>query len=193
MCIPERGGVHLTRRPRPVEGESEWQPTSLRPEFFLTHVVRPATAFLPDASAHHQKIDDATVGHVHVVPVIDAGAEDHHGLALGLLGIARKRARHGNHGIGFDAGDALLPGGRVGNVVGIGARNVAATKATVDTVVGAEKIEDGCHIGVAIGQRHGAHRHVAHQNVFVVGASEVVMMTAAEVGEGHRQNAFSIW
>jgi hypothetical protein len=55
--------------------------------------MRPAAARLADAAAHHQHVDDAAVVHVHVVPVVQAGADDDHGLALGLLGIGGELAR----------------------------------------------------------------------------------------------------
>ena len=47
-----------------------------------------------DAAAHHQHVDDAAVVHVGVIPVVHRRADDHHGAALGLLGVEREFARH---------------------------------------------------------------------------------------------------
>ena len=96
--VEERGAVHLARRARPVRGEGQRRPAELRPQLFLAHVVRPAAAALAHAAAHHQHVDDAAVDHVHVVPVVQAGADDHHGLALCRARSARTRAPPGSPG-----------------------------------------------------------------------------------------------
>ena len=91
--IEGRGRVHLPRRTPPVEAEGERRPAGLRPQLFLADIMRPAAAGLSDAAAHHQHVDDAAVVHVHVVPVVQPGADDDHRAAAGLLGIApRTRA-----------------------------------------------------------------------------------------------------
>src|SRR3546814_16487756 len=63
----------------------EWEPARLRAQFFLTDVVRPAAARLADAAAHHEQRDDAAIAHVHMIPVIETGAENDHRAAAGLL------------------------------------------------------------------------------------------------------------
>jgi hypothetical protein len=92
-------------------------PAGLRAQLLLAHVVRPAAAALADAAAHHQHVDDAAVVHVHVVPVVHRGADDDHGLAVGLVGVLGELARDRDHLLARHAGDVLLPGRRVGHVV----------------------------------------------------------------------------
>src|SRR3546814_5817279 len=83
--IKVAGAIHLARRAAPVETEGEWEPARLRAQFFLTDVVRPAAARLADAAAHHEQRDDAAIAHVHMIPVIETGAENDHRAAAGLL------------------------------------------------------------------------------------------------------------
>ena len=78
VCVEEAGRIHLTRRTYPVERESERGPAGLRPQFFLPHIMRPATAAFSHAAAHHQHVDDAAVVHVAVIPVVHGRADDHH-------------------------------------------------------------------------------------------------------------------
>ncbi|MNG56471.1 hypothetical protein D3C79_145510 [compost metagenome] len=78
VVVEERGAVHMARRTLPVEPERQRQPTGLRPQFFLADIVCPAAAALADATAEDQHVDQAAVGHVHVVPVVDAGTDDNH-------------------------------------------------------------------------------------------------------------------
>ena len=80
-------------RTAPVQAEGQWLPAGLRAELLLPHVMRPATALLADAAAHHQHVDDAAIVHVHVVPVVQTGPEDDHGLAMGLFSVAREFPR----------------------------------------------------------------------------------------------------
>src|SRR5690625_8014101 len=72
--------------------------------------MRPATARYANGAAHHQKVDDGTVVHVLVIPVIHAGADDDHGAAAGLFGVVGKAARRGNGALGRHAGNGFLPG-----------------------------------------------------------------------------------
>ena len=91
--VEERRRVHVPRRAVPVERERERGPAGLRPQLLLADVVRPAAARLPDAAAHHQHVDDAAVVHVAVVPVVHRGADDHHRLAVRLVGVVGELAR----------------------------------------------------------------------------------------------------
>ena len=91
--VEERRRVHLPRRTVPVERERERGPAGLRPQLLLADVVRPAAARLADAAAHHQHVDDAAVVHVAVVPVVHRRADDHHRLAVRLVGVVGELAR----------------------------------------------------------------------------------------------------
>src|SRR3546814_2127372 len=61
------GAVNLPGRAMPVGGEGEGEPAGLRPQLLLADVMGPAAAALADAAAQEKHVDDAAVGHVHVV------------------------------------------------------------------------------------------------------------------------------
>ena len=149
--VEERRGVLLPGRAVPVEREGERGPAGLRPQLLLAHVVRPAATRLADAAAQHQHVDDAAVVHVAVVPVIHRGADDDHGLAVGLVGVVGKLACDGDHVLRLHAGDGFLPLRRVGDVVVVGCRGVAAETAP-DSVVRAEQVEHGRDQRLAAGE-----------------------------------------
>ncbi|MCY1219418.1 hypothetical protein D9M72_313920 [compost metagenome] len=182
--VEERGAVHLPRRARPVGGEGQRGPAELRAQLFLAHVVGPAAAALAHAAAHHQHIDDAPVDHVHVVPVVQAGADDDHGLAFGIVGVLRELARHLDHLRARHAGVLFLPGGRIGHVLVIGAGDIAAAQAAVQAVVGHLQVVHRGHQGLAaVGQAQAAGRHVAHLQFAVL---------AAEVREAHADHGVGL-
>src|SRR5690606_24018460 len=141
--VEEAGAVHLPRRTVPVEREGKRQPASLRPQLLLADIVRPAAAGLADAAAHHQKLDDAAIAHVHVIPMVEPGPEDHHGASPGDLRIGRELARHLDDGLPRHAGDAFRPGGGEGNVVIEVPGDILAADAAVEAVTGAIEVEDG--------------------------------------------------
>ena len=115
--VEKAGGVHLPGRTDPVQCKGQRRPAGLRAQFFLAYIVRPTATRLADTAAHHQHVDDAAVVHVSVVPVVHGCADDHHGLAMGLVGVFGKLARHGDELLTRRAGDALLPGRCVRGVV----------------------------------------------------------------------------
>jgi len=187
--VEEARRVLLARRTDPVEREGERRPPRLRPQLLLPDVVRPASAALPDAAAQHQQVDDAAVVHVAVVPVVHRRADDHHRLAARLLGVLGELARDSDHLLARNAGDRLLPGRRVRNVVveAPGGRRVVDARAR-DAIVGDEQVvyrrdEDlrGCavaHDGEA------ARRHAPAQDVGALFVRrEVRRRDAAEVRE----------
>ena len=97
--IPVGRRVHLPRRAAQSSAKASGSPAGLRPQLLLADIMRPAAAFLTDATAHHQHVDDAAIGHVHVVPVIDPGAENDHRLPLVFSAL-----------LGEGAGDGDRPG-----------------------------------------------------------------------------------
>ncbi len=70
--------VHVTRRTLPVKGKRQRLPAGLRTQFFLAHVVRPAAAALTDAAAEHQHVNQTTIVHIEVVPVVQTRADNNH-------------------------------------------------------------------------------------------------------------------
>ena len=185
MGVPERRRVHLSRRPVPVEGKGQGQPSGLRPQLFLSHVVRPTSAGLTDTAAHDQEIDDPPVVHVHVVPVIEPGAENDHGLAVGLLGVAGELPRDRDDMIGGHAGDLFGPSRCVGSVVLIGFCDVFPAKASVESIVGDKQIEHRRNQDVAVCQLDRLDGNFAGQDIRMVGALKIIVMAVAEVGEVH--------
>ena len=183
------GRVHLPRRAAPVEAERERQPARLRPQLLLPDIMRPAAARLPDAAAHHQHVDDAAVVHVHVVPVVQTGADDHHRAPVGLLRIARELACHRDDLIARHAADLFRPCGRIGLDIVVALREVLAAKAAIDAVVGDEKIEDRCDDRLALDQLQFLHRHVAHEHAGMIRPEEMVVLAIAEIGEADRGDA----
>ena len=150
--------------------------------------MRPAAARLADASAHHQHVDDAAVVHVHVVPVIETGADDHHRAALGLLGVERELARHRDDLIARHAGDLFRPGRRVGLQVVVALGEVLAAEAAIDAVIGDEQVEHRGDQRLALDQLQFLHRHIADQHARVVGAEEMIVLAVAEIREADRRD-----
>ena len=115
--------------------------------------------------------------------MVHAGADDHHRAALGLLCGFGKAARDRDRLVGGDAGDRLLPGGGVRQIVAetLGA---SAAETPVETVIGAEKVKDGRHHDFAVGDRDLADGDVARQHIAaLVVPREMLVRLAAEVRE----------
>ena len=181
--VKGRGRVHLPRRPAPVEAEGQRQPARLRAQLFLSDIMRPAAARLADASAHHQHVDDAAVVHVHVVPVVQAGTDDHHRTALGLLRVERELAGRGDDLVARHAGDLLRPGRRIGLDVVVALGEMLAAEPAIDTIVGDEEIVDRGDQRLAFDQLQRLGRHIAQQHARMIGAEEVVVLAVAEIRE----------
>ncbi|CAB3810503.1 hypothetical protein LMG28688_07260 [Paraburkholderia caffeinitolerans] len=175
----------MARRAVPVERERQRGPAGLRAQLFLAHVMRPAAARLAYAAAHHQHVDDGAVRHVHVIPVIDARADDHHRLALGLVRVLRELARDVDHVGALHARDRFLPRGRVRYIVVVALRDVLAAEALIEAVVRDEEIIDGGHELLAVARGHAAHADVAAQHRLVIGVRIVRVRDVAEVRERH--------
>ena len=68
----------MTRRTLPVKGKRQRLPAGLRTQFFLTYIVRPATPALTDTAAENQHVDQTTIVHVQVIPVVQSRTDDNH-------------------------------------------------------------------------------------------------------------------
>ena len=63
--------------------------------------------------------------------------------------------------------------------------HAGVTEAAVETVVGAEEIEHGRDVSMAVGERQAPHGHLAQQHVLaLVVAAEALVRLIAEIGEG---------
>ena len=189
MGIERRRRVHLPGRTSPVEAEGQRRPAGLWAQLFLPDIVRPAAAGLSDASAHHQHVDDAAIVHVHVVPVVQPGADDDHGAAIGLLRIERELAGHGDDLVARHAADLFRPGRRIRLEVVIGLADILAAEPAIDTVIGEEQVEHRSDHSLAVGQLQRLGRHVALEHIRVIGAEEMIVFAVAEIREAHRRGA----
>ena len=78
-----------------------------------------------------------------MIPVIDAAAHDNHRAPVRLNRVVGELAGGVNHHIGIDARKFFLPTRRVGRVVFVGTRALAA-KPRVNSVVGKRQIVNRC-------------------------------------------------
>ena len=110
--VVERRRVLLARRPGPVAAERDGCPRRLRGKFFLADVMVQPAALLANAAAEHERVDDAAVDEIVVIPVVDARADDGAAFAAGVLGGARPFAGEIHRHAPGHAGEPLLPRGR---------------------------------------------------------------------------------
>ncbi|VAL70921.1 Uncharacterised protein [Enterobacter kobei] len=68
----------MTCRTLPVKGKRQRLPAGLRTQFFLAYVVGPTAAALTDTAAEDQHVDQATIVHIQVIPVVQTRADDDH-------------------------------------------------------------------------------------------------------------------
>ena len=194
--VEEARAVHLTGRTDPVEREGQCRPSGLRAQLFLSHVVRPATATLTDATAHHQHVDDAAIVHVAVVPVIHRGADDHHGLALGLVRVIGELARNCDQLCARRAGNALLPGRRIGRVIIEVLRGKLPRQTPGHAIVGNLQVEHGSHerlpLFTGLAERDPPHGNGTNQHVCLQIVRKMFTGDSTEVGETHLR-CFGRW
>ncbi len=132
----------MARWTLPVQRKGQRRPAGLRPQFFLTDIVRPAAAALSDATAEHQHIDQTTVVHVHVIPVVHAGTDDDHRAATGFLCVFGKLTGNTDDVLARHAGDLLCPCRAVGVDLIVILRAVGIAQPTIQAVVGQGQIVD---------------------------------------------------
>ena len=155
----------------------------MRPQFFLPDIVRPTATRLTDTAAHHQEIDDAAVVHIHVVPVIQTGAQNDHGLSVSLFGVVRKGPRGGNDLIARDTRDLLRPSRRVRHVVVEIAGDMRTTEAAVEAVIGDQQVEHRCNEYFAVFGVDSFGRQTPNQYVRMIRAREIVVLAIAKIRE----------
>ena len=136
--IPRTGRVHVARRTCPVQREGQRLPARLRTQLFLPHIVRPAATGLTDAATHHQHVDDPTVVHIHVVPVVHRSTDDDHRLAICLFRILREFTGNMDDLIGRHACYFRGPCGCARHLIGVVGCDPITTQSTIKAVVGAE-------------------------------------------------------
>ena len=168
---PERRRRLLARRPLPVEPERDRRPAADRPHLLLPDVVRPAAAVDSLAAGQDQHREDGAVDLVVVEPVVRAGAEHDHRAAVRALGVARELTGDPDHDPCVDAGDRLLPGGRVRGRVVVPRRPLSRQAFAPEPELGGVEIEHGRHelvadpLGGNAAAQHSAARTLARRSV----------------------------
>ena len=176
-------------RTLPVKGKRQRLPAGLRTQFFLTHVVRPAAAALADAAAEDQHVDQTTVVHIEVIPVVKTRTDDDHGTTVGLIGVFRKLAGDTHDLRAWNAGDLLRPCRGISLHVVIAGGAVFITQTAFQAVVRhGQVIDGGDQRGSPVGQLQAFHRQLVHQHVFQLNLVEVLGTFAAKVREAHISN-----
>ena len=97
--------------------------------------------------------------------------------------ILRKFTGNLRHLITRHAGNLLLPGRRVGDIVIVAAGDVIATQTLIHPVVGHIQVIHGGDQHFAVGSLDLAHRHATLQHVAMRSAVEVLVCNVAEVRE----------
>ena len=115
--------------------------------------------------------------------MVQPGAEDDHGAAVGFLGVGGELAGDMDDVLARHAGDVLGPGRGKRLVLVVVRGDVVAAQVAVQAVVGAHQIEHRGDQRVAVLQRQAADRDVARQHVGMVGRLEAVGGDAAEIRE----------
>ncbi len=104
--------------------------------------MRPTTTGLAHTTAHHQHIDNATIIHVHVIPMVHGCADNDHCPTFGLIrGISKFMSNFDNLGT-RNPGDFLLPSRGTWNVIIKAGSNIVTTQTTIKTIVRHHQIID---------------------------------------------------
>ena len=166
------GSLLAAGRLDPVQRERHRRPRRDQREFFLSHVMVHAAAVDSATAAQHQGGDGGAVHQAVVVPVIDARADDDHGLAVRDLGVVRELARQAGDGVATDARVLFLPGGRVRTDLIVGFR-IIARQSAAHAELRHEQIEGGRHRDASAVGFHVADGDAAQGNFrlgkFVIG------------------------
>src|SRR6056297_904895 len=187
--VEEGGRVHVPGRTLPVQTKGQGLPAGLRTQLLLANIVGPAATALADTAAHDQHVDQATVVHVHVVPVVHTGTDDDHGTALGLIGVVGELTGNADHFLGGHAGDLFLPGRGIGLYFIVGSGAVIIPQPTADAVVGNHQVINGDHAPFgAIRQLYLAATQLVLEDVLDFHVLEVVVLDTTEVREGNVHN-----
>ena len=118
--------------------------------------------------------------------MVQPGAENDHRAAVGLFRIGGELAGDMDDVVARHAGDVLRPRRGERLVLVIIQRDVVATEAAVEAVIGADQVEHRGDQGVSVAQGQAADGNVTHKNVRMFGGGEAVGGGAAEIREGHR-------
>ena len=131
-------------------------------QFFLPYIMTPTATRLTNTTAHHQHIDNATISHVHVIPVVQTRTDNHHATTFGVVGILGKFTRHANDHFRLHACVFLLPSRCIGFVVKIIFGAIFVIQTMLYAIVCQHQIKYSCHqCGFAVCQFHFFDRYFA--------------------------------
>src|SRR5699024_1225642 len=146
--------------------------------------MRPASAGLAYTSRHDQHIDYAAIGHIHVVPVVNPGTNNHHGTPFGFLSIVSKFTRYLDNFILAHASDFLCPGRRKRYVFTVVLGHVIATQPSIKAVVSAHQVKYGCYQSLlAISQSNPFSRYSTCEHIASVIDYKIVGCFSTKVWE----------
>ena len=134
--------------------------------------MRPAAAVASLAAREEQEVDDRAVDDVGVEPVVDAAAHDDHRAPVRLDRVVCDLARRFDDELGCDACVLLLPCGRIGRIVLVGARTLAAD-AAINRVVRERQIVDRRDKHLAVCGLDAAHGECTRQRALFAIVAEV--------------------
>ena len=169
VLVEEAGGVHLARGGNPILRERELRPPGLGANLLLAHVMAPTAARDAHRAAQHEDVHDAAISVIGLVPLVETGAHQHAGAALGIGSRRCEFARKPYHILGGHAGYGLLPSRGEGNVVHLVGGHLA-TDAAIYAQIGSEQVEHRGNDSFPIDGLHFLHRHCAmhHRSVVIV-------------------------
>ena len=97
--------------------------------------MAPATAVDTEGAAKHQHVDSSAVGHVGVIPLVDACSDYYHALAVCLLCCGGKGSCCLDDFFGFHAGDLFLPLRCVRQVIVVARSTVGVVESAVYAIM----------------------------------------------------------
>ncbi len=176
----------MTCRTLPVKGKRQRLPASLGTQFFLADIVRPAAAALTDAAAEDQHVDQPTIVHIEVIPVVQTGTHDDHRATVGFIRVIGKLTCGADDLRPRYAGDLLCPGRGVGFHVVIVRRTVFIVQTALQAVVGQSQVVNSGHQrGGTIRQLQAFCRQFVHQDVLQLDLVEVLRAFTAKIREAN--------
>ena len=169
-----------TRSFTPVVSCHDTAPAFNRTKFFLTYVVSPATTVNTFCTAEHDKIQDCTVNHVSMVPVVNTTAHDNHGTTFSFFCIICKLTSCSNSNICFYASDFFLPCRCVRSVISISFSHFTADT-TIDTIVSKNKVIYGSYFYRTINSLYSNRWNSTFNNTFVLFIAKVWQLNNSHI------------
>src|SRR5699024_6169307 len=144
--------------------------------------MRPASAGLAYTSRHDQHIDYAAIGHIHVVPVVNPGTNNHHGTPFGFLSIVGKFTRYLNNLILAHTSDFLCPSRRKRYIFAVVFGHVLATQTSIEAVVSAHQVKYSSHqCFLTIGQGNPLSWNLTCQHISAIIYNKIIRRFSTKI------------